>query len=404
MKIAIVQSRSYQTFAGGDGTFIDALVRHLKAKGHDLIGLTSAPTKSRPRAWLRHVYASTRTIPWRFHGARRIGDRHLMLSPHVIADFVQFVRARLHRNEATSEFAVAPSPGEQRWLSSRLAKEKPDVAILCFEAAAAARAVRALGIPTVALVGFLPIRSYELSGDAIDSTRVSGAGLEFINAVRAADVISFNSRDDCSYAHDTLGIAHPVFAGIGYEKQSCQTAGRSRNVAFVGNKTGPNRSAVGWFLEAVWPHVRDAVPDARFRIIGRASHYFAAAEADGIECVGAVDDLSAEYCQSRVVVAPLRSGSAGVKTKVVEALSYGCPIVATTLGVDAADIGQLNLAGFIENQGPAFAARIVALLTDDMLWQEKHRGTQAVFDALFSPEAAYGEMDAALEAMCNSSR
>jgi glycosyltransferase involved in cell wall biosynthesis len=82
----------------------------------------------------------------------------------------------------------------------------------------------------------------------------------------------------------------------------------------------------------------------------------------------------------------------GVKTKVAEAISFGCPIVTTSLGADAADRHQIDQAGYVCDDPEIFAQHVSALLTNDDLWRAKQDGTRAVFDRVYSRRAAYGEL------------
>lgn len=393
MRIVVVQSRPYQAFAGGDGAYVSALVRHLGETGNDVIGITSGSTKGRPRALLRLAYPLPRGGQWHFRSTIRLGETYVALGAQLVRDALTFLRQRRDPPKV-SPFMTPPDASEQRWIERTLRRLRPDLVILTFETACAIEMVERLDVPYLSLVGFLPIRSYVLNGDAAADPEQKAAAANFVNAIRRADAVGFNSRDDCNFARAELGIAAPVYVGMGFVQQAERTTGESRVLLFVGNKTEPNREAVGWFLEQVWPRIRSAVPDARFRIVGRVGTYFDSDPAAGIECAGEVPALAAEYCGARAVVAPLLTGSAGVKTKVAEAISYGCPLIATSLGVDGGDTGQIDAAGFVADSAEDFAERTIALLVDDDLWREKQAGTARVFDQLFSREAAYREIDA----------
>ncbi|MET0251903.1 MAG: glycosyltransferase family 4 protein [Novosphingobium sp.] len=393
MKVAIVQSRPYQAFAGGDGAYVDGLVRHLEDIGCTVSGYTSGTTRGRPRMLVRLAYTREGRRPWRFRSALRLGRYYLVLGPQLLRDAAGFLRAKYAGTAGTtSAFALAPDCREMAWVRRQLDREAPDLAILCFEAAAAARVVADRAVKTLALIGFLPNRSYAIAA-AEPGASTGVVPPAFLSSIQEADYISFNSRDDCRFAHHDLGLPKPVMIGMGFAQRRQQGAGDRPTVLFVGNKTGPNREAVAWFLDQVWPWVIAGVPAARFRIVGRVAGYFGGSSPPGVDCVGEVENLSDEYCAARVVVAPLRRGSAGVKTKVAEAISFGCPIVTTSLGVDAVDLRQIDHAGFVEDRPEDFAGRVIDLLTDDALWREKREGSDRVFDALFSARAAYGELD-----------
>jgi glycosyltransferase involved in cell wall biosynthesis len=81
-----------------------------------------------------------------------------------------------------------------------------------------------------------------------------------------------------------------------------------------------------------------------------------ALEALGVEVLGYVESLEKFYASTRVVIAPYRLGG-GVRLKVLEALTYGKPVVGTALafrgisgagGFPSADDAPQLIAGVIE--------------------------------------------------------
>ena len=99
----------------------------------------------------------------------------------------------------------------------------------------------------------------------------------------------------------------------------------------VGNYK-PNVDGVRWFIENCWPTIHARHPDSRLRLVGRGRWQLDAdfiAAADGVVFVGEVDSLFAEYGRARAAIAPIFAGS-GSKIKVIEACSYGRPVIATT--------------------------------------------------------------------------
>jgi hypothetical protein len=116
----------------------------------------------------------------------------------------------------------------------------------------------------------------------------------------------------------------------------------------------PNRQALAWFRDEVLPRLGGGF---RLAVIGSCPPGVEAGFAGGgIEILGYVDDLDAELRRCRGVLAPIVTGS-GVKTKVLEAMAYGLPVVGTPLafeGVGArpdrevlAGAGAEELAGHI---------------------------------------------------------
>ena len=89
-----------------------------------------------------------------------------------------------------------------------------------------------------------------------------------------------------------------------------------------------------WFVREVWPVLQSKGFPHRFIIAG--SHVpadVAALASDNIEVRGYVDDLALLFSTCRISVAPLRYGG-GIKGKIVSSLSYGVPVVATSIAAE----------------------------------------------------------------------
>ena len=125
-----------------------------------------------------------------------------------------------------------------------------------------------------------------------------------------------------------------------------------------------NRDGVDWFLDAVWPLVRERVPGVRFVAIGQrpSERLLAEVRAGGVEAPGFVADVRPAVARAAVYVVPLRVGG-GTRLKVLDAMAQGKAIVSTSLGaegIEVTDGEQLVIADRPEE----FAARVVGLLND----------------------------------------
>jgi sugar transferase (PEP-CTERM/EpsH1 system associated) len=92
----------------------------------------------------------------------------------------------------------------------------------------------------------------------------------------------------------------------------------------------PNEEAVAFFAASVLPLVRSSIPDARFLIVGRnpTPKVKRLGLLPGVEVTGYVSDVRDYLAKSRVAVAPFTI-AAGIQNKVLEALAYELPVVAT---------------------------------------------------------------------------
>jgi glycosyltransferase involved in cell wall biosynthesis len=136
-------------------------------------------------------------------------------------------------------------------------------------------------------------------------------------------------------------------------------------VVFSGNMYHPpNVDAALFFLQRIFPLVLDRKPTATFWIvgaepdarIGRASARFG----DRVRITGQVNDVTAYLRRARVSVCPVRL-KIGVQTKILEALSWGTPVVTTSAGNSGVG-GRHGIDLWVDDDPGEFASRVVALL------------------------------------------
>ena len=120
---------------------------------------------------------------------------------------------------------------------------------------------------------------------------------------------------------------------------------------FVGGFAhSPNGDGIGWFLDSVWPRLRQA--DERFTLsIGgsRMPESLLNRSEPGVRMLGRLSDaeLATLYATSGIAIVPLRFGG-GIKGKVIEAFAKGVPVVMTDIGAqglpDADKMGAVTTA------------------------------------------------------------
>ena len=136
------------------------------------------------------------------------------------------------------------------------------------------------------------------------------------------------------------------------------------DVVFTGTMDfRPNVDAVRWFATAVWPLVRAQAPAARFVIAGRnPPAAVRALAAPGVLVTGEVPDDLPVLHQAAVFVVPMRFGG-GSRLKLLQALSCGLPVVATTAGAEGVPVEHDHHL-LVADSAPDFAAAVVRLLRD----------------------------------------
>ena len=97
----------------------------------------------------------------------------------------------------------------------------------------------------------------------------------------------------------------------------------------------PNADAVIWFATEIFPILSGKYSDIYFYIVGRnPTEPVRSLVSDRIIVTGTVLDVRPFLQYAAVVVAPLRIAR-GIQNKILEALAMGCPVVASTICMQA---------------------------------------------------------------------
>ena len=121
----------------------------------------------------------------------------------------------------------------------------------------------------------------------------------------------------------------------------------------------PNQNGLRFLLDEVFPRVWAQLPGARLLLVGGGLER-APSEDPRVEALGFVDDLPGAYVRATCAVVPLLQGG-GTPLKLIEALAYGLPTVATPRAAAALEVvdGEQCL---IRKGAEAFAGALVQML------------------------------------------
>jgi GT2 family glycosyltransferase len=143
-----------------------------------------------------------------------------------------------------------------------------------------------------------------------------------------------------------------------------------QDLLFVGGFAHkPNADGVRWFINNVFPLIKEEIPGVKFNIIGSNPpdeiNNFAS---EDIKILGFVSEkeLEENYSRTRIVVAPLRYG-AGVKGKIIESIAYGVPVVTTSIGAEGI-VGKEDIL-LIADSEHDFAKKVIKVYNDGGLWK-----------------------------------
>lgn len=163
--------------------------------------------------------------------------------------------------------------------------------------------------------------------------------------------------------------------------------GRSGILFVAGFGHPPNVDAAKWLVQDIMPLVRASMPGVHLWLVGsNPTAEVQRLAADDITVTGYVTDeqLLEYYRIARVAIVPLRFG-AGVKSKVVEAMNYGLPLVTTPVGAQGLD--GLADAVPVSDDPHKLAMEVVALLGNDDRWRDVAERASAYISGRFSAQA-----------------
>lgn len=143
---------------------------------------------------------------------------------------------------------------------------------------------------------------------------------------RSAHVWFPNPGDSAklAFAHKTL-LRNAVKTPAGTSGSTPAVPGR---ILMVGAFWyAPNANGLEWFVKEILPKLVDSMPEVELHVVGQSGAHMQFGS-DRVRLRGFVPDLAAEYAEAALVIAPIHFGG-GTQIKVVEALAYGRPVVAS---------------------------------------------------------------------------
>ena len=143
----------------------------------------------------------------------------------------------------------------------------------------------------------------------------------------------------------------------------------SHRVTFLGGlHWPPNAEGILWFAREVWPRVIQQVPEAVLTVIGKSPPselVRVASTSTSYDITGYVPDPTPYLSETAAFIVPLHAGG-GMRVKIVDAWSWGLPIVSTRIGSEGLEYqDKINL--LIADTAADFSQSVVRLLTDPEL-------------------------------------
>ena len=123
--------------------------------------------------------------------------------------------------------------------------------------------------------------------------------------------------------------------------------------------TEPNKNGLLWFYKNIWPLISDKIPELKLIVIGKNGAdkcYNSLKIEKNIDFIGEVDNVNKYYLNADLAIVPLLEGS-GTRLKITEAMSFGVPVISTSIGAEGIDY-QENINILIANNPKQFSKKI----------------------------------------------
>lgn len=134
------------------------------------------------------------------------------------------------------------------------------------------------------------------------------------------------------------------------------------DIIYIASQNSHNINGARWLYKEVLPHLKNC----KIHMIGKIC--YEVEDHPLVEKHYLVKDIDQFYRNTKLSICPMLTGT-GIKIKVLEALSYGLPVVATRRGVDGL-MSKANNGCLVADTGKEFANKMIKLLSDETFYEE----------------------------------
>ncbi|HEY6047342.1 MAG TPA: glycosyltransferase family 4 protein, partial [Pyrinomonadaceae bacterium] len=209
-------------------------------------------------------------------------------------------------------------------------------------------------------------REYRLTGDKEAAREAQRYQRLETRLARSCDQIWCVTAEDVAALTRVAPGAHfEIIPTIHPLQHRGQEFAERAGLAFIGNYLHrPNVDAVHYFMREIYPAVRRAIPGIKVWIVGdNTPPEFAEHASSDVTITGYLADVDPIFQSCRIFIAPLRFGS-GMKGKIGQALSYGLPVVTTSVGAEGMDLRDESEV-LIADDANKFAEAVIKLYSDE---------------------------------------
>jgi glycosyltransferase involved in cell wall biosynthesis len=166
--------------------------------------------------------------------------------------------------------------------------------------------------------------------------------------------------------------------------------GKRRGFLIVGNYWHkPNVEALEWFVDEIFPQLTpELLANEPIYLVGNKLERVEAIISqftDNVYPVGWVPELEPYLANAKALLAPITAG-AGARTKIIQAMMNGIPVISTTIGAEGIEATHMKDA-LIADTPEEFAEMMVCLHQDETVWNTLHENGYQLVKTAYSREA-----------------
>ena len=165
-----------------------------------------------------------------------------------------------------------------------------------------------------------------------------------------------------------------------------------KDLLFIGSFVHrPNLDSIEYFLKDIFPLILQKDPNIRLNIVGsNMPPSLIELAHENVIVHGFVADPGPLFEHSRVFISPLRFG-AGMKGKIGQAMSYGLPVITTSIGAEGFDMRN-GFDGMIADAPDEFAAAVLRAYFEEELWNTLSSNGLETVRSRYSTEVVFEQI------------
>lgn len=223
-----------------------------------------------------------------------------------------------------------------------------------------------------------------------------------------ANCVTGVSVEDVKVMAETIGkrVMSPLFPGLWEVLPPLLTApicpAEPLKIYHLGAMDwAPNREGVMYFLNKVWPVIKKVIPQAELYLAGKnMPGTLKKLKMRGVFVEGYVKKIEDFLRDKHVCVAPQLSGS-GIRIKVLEAMAYGKPVVASPKGIEGLPV-QPGRHALVAESPEAYGQQLLRLTKDKAFCQNMIEEARNLVSRYYTRERSEASWRCILEKAVNT--